>query len=215
MVKISELGSVLLLAQAEQHKRLSLGRLMTPHDVDDAFRGRQPDAHIPPGWVVCGEVHPAFFALVNRQEMQHLGRNYLRPGGTGYVVMAQQIGHWQHRFVLPLLGQEMRAYVAAMQDAEQHFSLANAGAEQAWLVRMPDFLRAVTPADLPVREVPADLPGQATEMCGFIASLLAPEALGDAALPAVRDVCVTIVQSAQLSGLLELDLMRQRGQASH
>ena len=40
MLKISELGSVLLLAQAEQQKLLSLGRLMTPHDVDDAFRGR-------------------------------------------------------------------------------------------------------------------------------------------------------------------------------
>lgn len=121
MVKISELGSVLLLAQAEQQKRLSLGRLMTPQDVDDAFRGRQPDTHIPPGWVVCGEVHPAFFALVNRQEMQHLGRNYLSPGGTGYVVLAQQIAHWQHRFVLPLLGEEMRSYVAAMQHSELHF----------------------------------------------------------------------------------------------
>lgn len=148
MVKISELGAVLLLAKAEQQKRLSLGRLMTPQDVDDAFRGRQPDAHIPPGWVFCGAVHPAGFALVNRQEMQHLGRNYLSPGGTGYVVLAQQIAHWQHRFVLPLLGEEMRSFVAAMQHSELHFSLANAGAERAWLVRMPHFLRAVTPPAL-------------------------------------------------------------------
>jgi hypothetical protein len=188
---------------------------MTPQEVDGAFRGRQPDAQIPPGWVLCGTLHPAFFALVNKQEMQHLGRNYFSPGGTGYVVLAQQIAHWQHRFVLPLLGEEMRAYVAAMQDSELHFSLANADAEQAWLVRMPNFLRALTPADLLVREVPADLPAQAAEMCGFVAGLLAPGALVDAALPAVRDVCVTIVQSSQLSGLLELDLMRQRGQARH
>lgn len=152
---------------------------------------------------------------MNRQEVQHLGRNYLSPGGTGYIVLAQQIGHCQHRFVLPLLGEEMRSFVAAMQHSDLHFSLANAGAEQAWLVRMPDFLRAVTPADLSVREVPADLPAQAAETCGFIASLLAPGALVDAALPPVSDVCVTVVQSSQLSGLLELDLMRLRGQPRH
>ena len=215
MPNISELGAMLLLAQAEQQKRLSLGRLMTPPEVGAALRGRQPDPRMPCGWVLCGNLHPACFARVNTQEMQHLGQSHLRPGGTCYIVLAQQIGHWQHRFVLPLLGQEMRAYVAAMQDAEQHFSLANAGAEQAWLVRMPEFLRAVTPADLPVREVSTDLPAQAAEMCGFIADLLAPGALVDAALPPVRDVCVTIVQSAQLSGLLELDWMRQRGQAPH
>lgn len=215
MVKISEMSAMLLLAQAERRKRLSLGRLMTPQEVDGAFRGRQPDAQIPPGWVLSGTVHPSFFALINKHEIRYLGQSHVSPGGTGYVVLAQQIVHWQHRFVLPLLGEEMRAYVAAMQDSEMHFSLSNAGAEQAWLVRMPDFLRALTPAGLPVREVPVDLPAQAAEMCGFVAGLLAPGALVDAALPAVRDVCVTIVQSSQLSGLLELDLMRQRGQARH
>ena len=215
MVKISELGSVLLLAQAEQHKRLSLGWLMPPQEVDAAFRGRQPDAHIPPGWMLCGAVHPAFFAIIDKHEMRHLGQSHLSPAGTGYVVLEQQIAHWQHRFVLPLMGEEMRSFVAAMQHSDLHFSLANAGAEQAWLVRMPDFLRAVTPADLSVREVPADLPAQAAETCGFIASLLAPGALVDAALPPVSDVCVTVVQSSQLSGLLELDLMRLRGQARH
>jgi hypothetical protein len=93
-----------------------------------------------------------------------------------------------------------------MQDSELLFSLANAGAEPAWLVRMPDYLRAVKPADMPA---------QAAEMCGFIAGLLAPDALVDAALLPVRDVCVTIVPSAQFSGLRELDLMRQCGQGPH
>ena len=128
--------------------------------------------------------------------------------GAQAMSRSQQIAHSQHRFVLPLPGDEMRAYLAAVQDSELHFSLANAGAEPAWLVRTPDFLRAVTPPDLPA---------QAVEMYGFVAGLLAPGALVDAALPLVRDICVTTVPSAQLSGLLDLDLdlMRQRGQARH
>jgi hypothetical protein len=77
--------------------------------VDGARRGRQPDAQIPPGRVLCGHLHPACFALVNRHETRHLGLGYLRSGGGGYGVLAQQIAQRQHRIVLPLLGEEMRA----------------------------------------------------------------------------------------------------------
>ena len=44
---------------------------------------------------------------------------------------------------------------------------------------MPDPLRAVMRADLPVRKVAAGWPAQAAELCRFIARLLAPDALVD------------------------------------
>jgi hypothetical protein len=155
------------------------------------------------------------FASLKSHELCHLGKIFISPGGTAYFVLAQQIAHWQHRFVVQLLGDDMRDYLAWLQHSPMRLSLANGEDEETMVTTGPDYLRGIITPDLLVKEVPADLMPVLVECLSVVASMFEPTALVDAALPPVRDVCVTVVQSEQFKGLLEVALGRLGGQAPH
>ena len=182
------------ISEALAARRLCTGRLMTPQDVAVAVQGRNPDPTIVRGWFLCGDLAPEMYSKETLLTMGHLGQTFRGPGGLTYLVWAQQCGHWQHRFVVQLTGEDASDYLTFVRENPTWFSLADSGSEKALLVKAPEFLRKVIPPDLPVLPAPASFLALAEGLMWVGLRMLEPGALCDPGFPEVTDVCVSIVQ---------------------
>jgi hypothetical protein len=210
MEKIFDVAAQLLVSQALLSQRLCAGRLMRPEEVASATNGGAPDPSIVQGWYLCGDLAPEMFATADFGRLKHLGRTLQAPSGCMYVVWAQQSGHWQHRFVLPLIGPEAMEYLAFVQAAPIRFSLADGNESTAVLVRGPDTLRSIVPPTLPVQPVPQDLVVLSAELLSVVVQMLDPQAIVDRQLQQVRFVCVSVVQTPSTVAALQAQAQAQR-----
>ena len=211
MLDISDFGSKLLVTQAWANQRLTAGLLMSPAQVAHATAGKAA-MH---GWYVCGHVHPAFFALCCTSPVSHLAHTFVSEAGIVYVVLAQQIDGWQHRFALQLTGDDMRDYLRYVQGNPMRFSLADAGGAKTLLVQAPEHLRTVMPPNLHVHPASLDPAATVSDTLRVVATLLQPGKVTDENLGPVRDVCVSVIQSQQLAQAWECASDASTGNRPH
>lgn len=197
MLNVFEYAQKLLLEQALATNRASFGLLLNPAQVADEARRRQRTL-TPDTWHLCGNLHPEMFALARGASLQHLGKTYVSTTGATYLVLAQQVKSWQHRFVLQLVGVQMKEFVQAARDGSCELLLGHALEDEGLVMPGRDYLRRLLAEPYEVAQAPADLVSLAAETCAVAAQLLGPDAVTAEELPQVEYVCVTMVQSAEV-----------------
>lgn len=216
MFKFFKEQEVRALAEALAARRLCAGRLMSPAEVERARNRRRLDPSVVQGWQLCGEMASAMFAKASPHKLLHLSQSFCGPGGVTYLVLAQQCDHWQHRFVVQLLGPQATDYLASAREKPSGLSLANGDDDQAMYVHALDFFKQVVPASLPVLPVPGDALAVAEGAAWAGVQMLKPEALVEPGFPTVTDVCVSVVQMPDvLAARQALDSPLQGGGAEH
>lgn len=198
MLHIAEYGAMLLSELALAADKLSLGCLMHPVEVKRKVSERHLVA--PTGrWWLCGNLHPDMFAAAQEQDLRHLGKEMVSFQGIRYLVLAQQIGQWQHRLLLQVAGREVKDFLAQSVNAGFELSLGLAGSDESLLVPECRFVRPL------LGEVESNLETHGwsahelrKDACLMAASLFAPEELTHEELQVPKQVCVSIVSSREL-----------------
>ena len=218
MKDIFDLGTVLLLQRAMQGQYLSAGRLMTPPEVAAATREKAgvPD-DMRADWLLRGYLHPGMFALSEKTGLNNCWAQSRRaPSGHSYLIFLQRTGDWEHRFLLPLLGEQMRQYVRDLTTQPMVMSLADGNAGRALMYECGGQGQSVLPCDLEVTNLPKDLQGVSVELQRMTASLLHPAAVaGPPGSEPARNACVTLVMSGELLAGLESVFDRVTGRPTH
>lgn len=200
MFHIVEYGAQLLCHIALADERLSLGVLMDPAEVQRTARAHHCNADSGRWWL-CGNMHRRMFEAAQTLPLRHLGKVIVTGQGTRYIILAQQVGAWQHRILLQVAGRQVLDFLAAGAQAGFDLSLGLAGGDESLLVQDCKFVPSL------VGE--ADERGDAVaekmsphklreEACLLAASLLSPAEVTVEELPMPRHVCVTIVASSEL-----------------
>lgn len=197
-MNVAEYGDAILLDIATATNKLSRGVLMDPDEVARAVSPREPDV-VSGNWWLCGTLHPGMFAAIAKSPVRHLGKVIVTAGGTRYLVLAQQVGRWQHRFMLQVAGRQMQQFIRACMDRGFEMSLGHAQEDESFLIQdcqfahplLGDCLTAVAP-QMGAQEL-------RQEACSVAAVLLTPGEVGVEELPAAQHVCVTIVASSDLA----------------
>lgn len=147
-------------------------------------------------WWLRTYVPEGMFRCAEKETLRHLGKLVRGNAGTLYAVLAQQAGPWQHRFVLQLVGDQMRQY---LQEASRHGFVLSLGHEEESLI-VPDcrYLANLVSETCVVAQSAEDLRAIGREACQVAVAMMACEAVAEPTLMPVRDVCVSIVVSAEV-----------------
>lgn len=107
-------------------------------------------------WSLCGGLNEFVFDAANSQSVSHTVTHLQRPSGLSYLVFAQSAGNWQHRLVLPLVGEEGRSFLRSARKEPVRFSLSDGARRMALVYEGPD-LSTVLPGDSCVIDLPQDI----------------------------------------------------------
>lgn len=210
MVKNEDAAITLLLQFARVEQVLSTGRLMSPEEVIRVTADRAQK--VPAGWYLAGEVHPKMFTgLQADTDVDYTAQLSVGEAGIPYLVFAQRSGDWEHRFLVQCVGEDIRRYVRDMRNAQKMlYSLAECDGPQARVISAPRELRKVLPSEDEVRPTPQNRPGLEDAMFDCMRTAFAallPAALGEGT-PPPRHVCLTVVQSEELTSQVQSILAR-------
>lgn len=122
---ISEEGIELLMVKGLVSNTLFLGRLMAPKGDDAATRSGPVAPQVPKAWCLCGNVPQDLLAAADKHGVQQAATWVRRANGLNVLVFAQRVGEWQHRLVLPLVGDEVRAFLRCAQEQPVRLCLAD------------------------------------------------------------------------------------------
>ena len=133
MKAIFDLGTVLLLQQAMQGHYLSAGRLISPAEVAAAAqeKGGVPHAMTSDRCLI-GSLHPGMFALAEKIGLdRYWAQSRHAPSCCSYLLFSQRTGDWEHRFLLPLVGAQIRRYIRDLATESLLASLADGNTARA------------------------------------------------------------------------------------
>jgi hypothetical protein len=199
MLNVADYGAMLLSELALATDKLAMGLLMHPAQVARTVTPVQPDA-VSGRWWVCGSLHPRMFAAAQKEPLRHLGKVITTPAGTRYLVLAQQVGEWQHRLMLQVAGRQVADFLKDSLDSGFELSLGLAGGDESLLVAECRFLAPMLGGlDLKSAAMsPLSAHQLRQEACRVAITLLAPDEVTAEELPAPRHTCVSIVASSEL-----------------
>jgi len=113
------------------HQRLAAGRLMSPLEIKESLADRtdMPDKML--GWFICGEVHPEMYRAVaaTPQQLEHEVMLFPTASGLQFLALSQCAGAWEHRFVLPLVGDAARDFAESLTSEPLRMSLSSPSEE--------------------------------------------------------------------------------------
>ncbi len=193
-----------VLSKAIRNGSLAFGRLLSSEELRRAARDKGEAAKL------RGLGSPRRFAQGNVEELetnglQGQGIRLLRlPNGHQILVLAQQTGAWQHRFVLALEGNRVRQCLTDCRLQSLQFLLGT-GARQETLLGNCSFLMPDA-ADVPGDDV--DTSDFVHEQAAVVVLMLQPHALLVGGLPLPKRVCISVVQTSGNHAELAQDLMR-------
>lgn len=214
MMEISELSAMLLLHNARPLGRFAQGSFMTGQQLQACTEGGADEPPLEPGIYLCGSLHPDCFKLTRSHAVRHLEHLYISPRtGTAYAMLAQQLGRWQHRFVVQLLGEDLRDVAARLTTLPLHFCLEDAHTGEALLKSGTLDSRKLFGVTDHAKVTPQNRQALAREACEVNARMLQPKAMVGAGLPEVREVCVTSVQCDALATWTDEEMSVQLGLA--
>jgi hypothetical protein len=138
-----------------------------------------------------------FKEIQNCTELVQLTRR-MSYTGLPYLVLAQQAGHWQHRLVIQLRGEPVRAFSRAVHGTACGLLLGNAGGPDTMYAALPGELRSLMPPPKAIAPALGN-PRWALRNCmDVVGQMLHPPAVAEAGMPQVRDICVSVVLPAEL-----------------
>jgi len=196
-----------LLFEHIRHQQIAAGRLMTPDAVRDALAGRKDAEHVPPGWYLCGSAHPDMYARLRAgaDDIKHSVVLFPAPSGTHFLVINQRVDEWQHRFVLPLVGQVVRTFAGSLLEYPVRLSLAAEGREATLLTAFNLSSEAAVACRAVVRDCADPVGAMFSDFAAAAVSLLIPEAsvAGPQCELADAQVCVSLVAHHAIEEALE------------
>jgi hypothetical protein len=196
-----------LLFERIRHQQIAAGRLMTPDAVRDALAGRKDAGQVPPGWYLCGSAHPDMYAQLQAgaNDIKHAVVLFPSSSGTHFLVINQRVGEWQHRFVLPLIGQTVRAFALSLSEHPLRLSLAAEGKEATLLTVFNLSSEAVAACRAAVRACDEPIGAMFRDFAAAAVSLLIPEAVVAGPLCELEEaqVCVSLVAHPAIAEALE------------
>lgn len=185
-----------LLFEHVRNQRIAAGRLMSPMEVKDSLsecKGVPPTLS---GWYLSGSVHPGMYKALRAapHELEHRAVVFPVASGRQYLVIGQRVGDWEHRFLLPLLGTTVAAFVRKLEKQPLRLSLATETEALALVTEVPFYAEEVRACNEAITELNAPLSALFEESAAVAVSMLAPEAwgTGDETLTGVN-TCVTLV----------------------
>ncbi|MDO8450351.1 MAG: hypothetical protein Q7T10_16250 [Rhodoferax sp.] len=124
-----------LLELARSQHLISLGSILTPEEVERVVKvsgTRQPGIK---GWVLFGQMHPEMYELGKAEGVLAQFVSVVKSDrGLHYLVIAQQIADWQHRFLIPLVGGTLKRFIAEVKADTFHLSLSAPGQRASQVV---------------------------------------------------------------------------------
>ena len=115
------------------------GRLMSPTEVGDAIRDRAEAERRAIGapWTLCGDVTRDLFELLRSSKLLQSAVErvtaFSSPEGANYAVFTNQIGAYQHRFLVPLYDECAIAFVEDLTRCRLAYSLGGDDTSEAVL----------------------------------------------------------------------------------
>jgi hypothetical protein len=206
MKDIFDLGTVLLLKRAMQGQYLSAGQLMSPAEVITVSReSESPSDVMTNDWCLSGRLHPKMFALAKTTGLgQYWAQSLHVPGGYSYLVFMQRMDDWEHRFLVPLVGLEIRQFVSGKTHQALLMILADGNTGRSLAYTCGGRGQPILPAGLLVTDLPKDLPGLSVEIQRVTALLLNPAAVAEPlGLAPARHACLTLILSGELLAVME------------
>ena len=186
MIGSEDVAAALAHRQARKEKRLSSGRFLPPTEV--AKLGIGVDR-----WTLKGEVHREMFAEIQKSEDVHHAVRMLSCEHVPYIVLVQQVANWQHRMVIQLRGEYVRAFADDVHTGTCSLLLASAGGAEGMLADLPIEVRCAMPRAETIQPATGDPRTALSNFMRVTEKMLQPAALNDAGLPAAQDVCVSTV----------------------
>lgn len=196
-----------LMFEHIRHQQIAAGRLMTPDAVRDALAGRKDAGQVPQGWYLCGSAHPDMYARLRGgfDDIKHSVVLFPAPSGTHFLVINQRVDAWQHRFVLPLVGQSVGAFVRSLLEQPVRLSLAADGRKATLLTAFNLSSDAVAACRTAVRDCDEPVGAMFSDFAAAAVSLLIPEAVVAGPQCELEDaqVCVSLVAHPAIEEALE------------
>jgi hypothetical protein len=197
MVNIADRATHLLMQLAMASGKLSFATLLSPSEsaasAQRAGMGQAKDQ-----WWLCANVPSAMFKVADSCRLRHLGKLVRGDAGTLYAVLAQQAGSWQHRFVLQLVGRQMRDYLTAATEKGFVLSLGREGHQESLVVPDCRYLQHLVNGEAVAQSCP-DWKSIAREACGVATAMLNPQTVAEPCLDPARHVCVSLAVSADVA----------------
>jgi hypothetical protein len=115
------------------------GRLMSPEEVGDAIRDRAEAERRAIGapWTLCGDVTRDLFELLRSSRLLDRAMErisaFSSPEGANYAVFTNQLGAFQHRFLVPLYDEGAIAFVKDLTKCRLAYSLGGDDTSEAVL----------------------------------------------------------------------------------
>lgn len=178
---IDALSKGLLWDMALRAGRLSLGQLYTPREVSTVVRcrGRRMPAH-QQGWLLrCHWPWGMFAKAMAKRRAPRLRYAVMKlPGkSVDFLLVVQSLAGWQHRILIPLLGADVRDFLAALK--QQPIRVCYSGvSESIMFVEEVPLEMGAAMADLTVRmHVPGQRKAVVRECHDMVTEALWPEFL--------------------------------------
>jgi len=199
-----------MLAVGREQQLYSEGRLMSPAQVAAGLSAQTQSNQILEGWFLCGELHPVLFSLV-KAGLQAQPLILVKPGALGveYFLYAQRFGRWQHRFLMPLVGDSAKRFLSETQYTGIGISFSTVSDADAVVSRLapreqwkPLFDRKV-PSEIERQKVNAFM----DELTHVALHLLTPGALKTES-GGIERACVTVVYTDELAEQVKAALGR-------
>lgn len=115
------------------------GRLMSPAEVSDSIRNRAEAERQAIGapWTLCGDVTRDLLELLRSSSLLDTAVEritaFCSPEGANYAVFTNQIGAFQHRFLVPLYDEAAIAFVENLTSCRLAYSLGGDDTSEAVL----------------------------------------------------------------------------------
>lgn len=122
--KISEAGIELLMCSALASEMLGIGQLLVlPEPASSTHRQTPSDPQVSRQWCIAGVVPDLMGAVATTDRMKHAVPVLRKSASASYLVFAQSVGGWQHRAVLPLVGEAVRHLLLSARTQPLQFAL--------------------------------------------------------------------------------------------
>lgn len=151
MLNVAHHATHLLMQVAVASGKVSFATLQSPSEHAELSRGRAVGLPIDQWWL-SANVPAEMFRLAENGALRHLGEFVVGDAGTVYAVLAQQVGPWQHRFVLQVFGKQMREYLSAAYETGFVLSLGHQGQDECLVVPDCTYLHSLRCEDLGVAQ---------------------------------------------------------------
>lgn len=193
---------------------LTPARLMSPTQVRAAMMECGEGAPALDGWFLCGDVSAPMFAAMTETRgacgVSVAALTHARAGN--YVVLTQQLGIFQHRFVLPLFEAPVFEFLASLRAEPLQVAMGDAGEAMAAVSRARISWHSVEPvvgllqvaSEIDIGEALSGIPDVVAKICEFASIAPVP------GQPGVRDLSVSVLVPPSLLELAEREAYGDR-----